>query len=391
LRKEQASQELDEELNGFLEMAAAEKMNQGMSRKDALRVVRLERGSLDVTKEVVRAAGWEFLVETTWQDLRYGLRALRKKPSFAIIALLTLTLGLGINCAIFTVVNAVLLRPLPYPDSERLVLVQRHFPEVTFPVTSATKFLFWREHVRGFETMAGYTFASSGVNLTGVGEPERLHSLRVSVDFFRTLGVQPVLGRGFTAEEDRPGGPNAVVLSHAVWQRRFGGDSEILGRAIRLGGQLWTVVGQFEEHLQDLQLNRSADVRSQKITGGEGHAPDSDSCHQTDAAIACTVSEKAKEEKGQGYWRKRFSEARYKIDIAENERDILQRELGVLLLQYDPNPAKAMRENVTRKEINEHRKAIEDREREITELRVALTDLEDELRHAAGPPGWSRE
>src|SRR5205823_3917541 len=221
--KERVEREFDEELTDFLRMAAEEKTKQGMSPKDALRAVRLERGSLEIAKEVVRSGGgWESFVETCWRDLRYGLRVLRKSPGFATIALLTLTLGLGINCAIFTVVNAVLLRPLPYPDPARLVLVQRHFPEGTFPATSATKFLFWREHVRGFEAMAGYTFASSGVNLTGAGGPERLHSLRVSADFFRTLGVQPVLGRGFTAEEDRPGGPNAVVLSHALWQRRFG-------------------------------------------------------------------------------------------------------------------------------------------------------------------------
>jgi predicted permease len=242
-RKERVNQELVEELNGFLEMAAEEKMKQGMSRKDALRAVRLERGSLEVTKEVVRAAGWECLVETWWQDVRYGLRMFRKNPGFTAVALLTLTLGLGVNCAFFTVVNAVLLQPLPYPDSERLVLVQRQFPDGLYPATSSTKFLFWREHARGFEAMAGYTFASSGVNLTGTGEPERLHSLRVSADFFRTLGAQLFLGRGFTDDEDRPGGPNAVVLSHNLWQRDFRGDSGIVGRTIRLGGQLCTVVG----------------------------------------------------------------------------------------------------------------------------------------------------
>src|SRR5882762_5999917 len=244
-RKDQVGQELDEELRGFLEMEAAEKMKQGMSRKDALRAVRLERGNLEGTKEVVRSARWETFVETCWRDFRYGLRVLRKSPAFTLIALLTLTLGLGINCAIFTVVNAVLLRPLPYPNSERLVFVQRHFPEITFPATSVTKFLFWREHSRDFESMTayGFAFSGSGVNLTGAGEPEHLRSLRVSADFFRTLGVQPVLGRSFTEDEDRPGGPNAVVLSYVLWQRRFGADSRIVGRPIRLGGQLWTVVG----------------------------------------------------------------------------------------------------------------------------------------------------
>jgi putative ABC transport system permease protein len=242
-RKNQVDRELDEELGAYVEMAIEDKMRQGMTRQDALRAVRLERGGVELTKEVVRSGGWESVLETCWRDLCYGLRVLRKSPGFTLIALLTLTLGLGINCAIFTVVNAVLLRPLPYPDAERLVLVERHFPEITFPGTSLTKFIFWREHSRDFESMTAYGFAFSGVNLTGAGEPEHLSSLRISADFFRTLGVQPVLGRGFTEDEDRPGGPNAAVLSYALWQRRFGRDTGILGRAIRLGGELWTVVG----------------------------------------------------------------------------------------------------------------------------------------------------
>src|SRR5947199_9314249 len=258
--KERSEREYHEELTDFLRMAAEEKTKQGMSPKDALRAVRLERGSLEIAKEVVRSGGgWEAFAETCLRDVRYVLRVLRKNPTFTLIALLTLTLGLGINSAIFTVVNAVLLRPLPYPNSERLVLGQRHFPEITFPTTTVTKFLFWREHSRDFESMTAYGFAFSGVgvNLTGAGEPEHLHSLRVSADFFRTLGVQPVLGRSFTAEEDRPGGPNAVVLSHALWQRRFGEDRGIIGRAIRLGGQLSTVVGGASENFT---FNPAADV-----------------------------------------------------------------------------------------------------------------------------------
>src|SRR6266480_488023 len=116
LGKERAGQELDEELHGFLEMAAEEKMNQGLSRQDALRAVRLERGSLEVTKEVVRTAGWESFLETCWRDMRFAARRLWKNPGFTVVAVLTLALAIGAHSAIFSVVNSVLLQPLPYKD-----------------------------------------------------------------------------------------------------------------------------------------------------------------------------------------------------------------------------------------------------------------------------------
>ena len=186
-RKEKVCQELDEELDGFLEMAIEEKMKEGMSRQGAGRAVRLERGSFEVAKELVGSTGWESFVETIWQDLRFGLRMFRKNPGFTSVALLTLALGIGANTAIFTVVNGVLLNPLPYPHPEQMVSLAETLPPYPQFAISYPNFLYWARMNRTFQAMAAYR--QNNFNLTGSGEAQRVKATQVSAAFFPLLGV----------------------------------------------------------------------------------------------------------------------------------------------------------------------------------------------------------
>jgi predicted permease len=182
-------------------------------------------------------------MNTLLQDLRYGARMLMKNPGFSLIAVLTLALGIGANTAIFTVVNAVLLRQLPYPQAERIVAVGAQFRSSPLNAVDDPRFLFWYEHQQSFEALAAHLGMGGGVNLAGDGLPEFVPARRVSVDFFRALGVAPVLGRSFTPEEDRNGGAKVAVLSDALWQRRYGGDRNLIGQTIALNGRGYTVIG----------------------------------------------------------------------------------------------------------------------------------------------------
>lgn len=178
-----------------------------------------------------------------WQDLRYGTRMLLKNPGFTIVAVIALALGIGANSAIFSVVNTVLLRPLPYTDPERLVMVWEDRTAKGYPrdTPAPANYVDWRDQNQVFEGMAA--IATHSLNLTGAGEPERLEGKRVSANFFNILGVEPLLGRGFLPEEDEPGAARVVVLSHGLWQRRFGSDKAILGKSLTLNGVGHEVVG----------------------------------------------------------------------------------------------------------------------------------------------------
>jgi putative ABC transport system permease protein len=183
------------------------------------------------------------MMNTLWQDMRYGFRMLWKKPGFTIVAILALALGIGANTAIFSVVNAVLLRPLPFADPERLVIVWMDNRQMGMKedIHSYPNFLDYREQNKVFESMAAYRPAS--LNLTGTGEPERVMGAASTADFFNVMRVAPVAGRVFTAEEDQTGHDSVIILSHGLWQRRFGGDKTIVGQSVALTGASRTVVG----------------------------------------------------------------------------------------------------------------------------------------------------
>ena len=259
-RKEQADQELNEELGAYLEMAAEEKMKQGMSRRDAVRAVRLERGGLELAKEVVRSGGWEFFVETCWQDLRYALRILRKSPGFTTVTVLTLALGIGATTAMFSVVDGVLLRPLPYPQPGGLVEVGLDLPGINqfnWPLCPEDYFTF-REQSRTFQDIGlyytGFGASLYSANVSGVGRPEHVPALGVTDEVLPILGVTPLLGRSFTRADDEPGSSDTVMITYGYWRSKFGGDRSVIGKAIDVDGKPTTIIGVLPERFRFLDM-----------------------------------------------------------------------------------------------------------------------------------------
>jgi predicted permease len=181
-------------------------------------------------------------MRTLIQDLRYGLRQLRRNPGFTAVAVVTLALGIGATTAIFTVVNTVLLNPLPYPDADRIVNVGRSNVNGRYsdnlPMVS-----FWLQNNPGFEDLAAYGEDASSLNLSGGDRPELAEALKVSRNYFHLLSATPLLGRTFSAAEDQPGGANVLLMSFGLWQRRFGGDASVVGESITLGGASYAVIG----------------------------------------------------------------------------------------------------------------------------------------------------
>jgi len=250
-RKEQIDRELDEELRAYQEMATEEKIKQGMSRRAALREVRLERGSVDAAKEVVRSGGWESFVHTCWQDVRFAARMMRKSPGFTFVAMLTLALGIGGNTAVFSVMNTVLLRYLPLPNPQQLVFLR--LPNATpdgvsttgdgdrsfsYPVFEALR----KERAVFSDLMAYVPLAVDEVAVRIGGDPEEAEGDMVSGNFFSGLGVSFTRGRGF-ALEDETAHASVVVLSYSYWTTRFGRSPSAIGQTIYVKGVPFTVIG----------------------------------------------------------------------------------------------------------------------------------------------------
>jgi predicted permease len=177
-------------------------------------------------------------------DLRHSIRLLIKTPGFSVIAIAALALGIGANTAIFSVVNTVLLQPLPYPEPDRIMRIQRVYKSGDIsPSTSIPKFMAWKNNNQTFDSMAIYDFAGPGLNLGSGDHPQQVKGIHVSEEYFRVFGVTPAQGRTFLAQEDQPGGPKAALVSSTLWQNRFGSDPSLVGKPIILGGDPYTVVG----------------------------------------------------------------------------------------------------------------------------------------------------
>jgi putative ABC transport system permease protein len=252
LGKQRTDLDLDQELGAYLDLLADDNARSGMSREEALRQARRELGSMDQIKENVRDIRTGVSMDNLLQDVRYGLRVLKRNPGFAATAILTLALGIGATTAIFSVVDAVVFKPLPFPNAARLVRIRSLIAESDAGgVASYPDFLDWRARSHGFESMAAYRTDDS--NLIGPHDPIHLQGAVVSAQMFSLLGVSPALGRSFLPAEDRPaaaGGADPVVLSYGLWQRQFGSAASALGRGIQLGEHLFTVIGVMPQGFQ---------------------------------------------------------------------------------------------------------------------------------------------
>jgi putative ABC transport system permease protein len=248
--------DFSQEIREHLEEKIDELVASGMSRKEATQAARRDFGNATLIEERGREV-WQWpSVESFIADVRYALRMLRKNPGFTVVAVLTLALGIGANTAIFSVVNAVVLRPLPYSHSDRLVWIAESIPALKSEAATGGDYVDWKDQNHTLDRIAAYDTVyrgslsegaggagSADFNLTGHGTPARVHGAFVSASFFATMGLEPQLGRAFTENEDQPSGPHVVLLTHSFWQQDFGSDAHVLGQTVNLDATPYTVIG----------------------------------------------------------------------------------------------------------------------------------------------------
>jgi predicted permease len=257
-RKQQVESRLDDELRAYVEMVIDEKIAAGMSPSEARRTALAEIGGIEQVKQSVRDHRAGTAIELLWQDARYALRQLRRNPAFTITAVLTLGLGIGATTSIFSAVYALLLRPLPYPEANRLVYLSSRFPAWYSEGTMDPDFTAAQEGTKSFEQFAGYRWTNS--NLTGAGDPVRIDWVGVTANFLPMLGVHPQLGRNFSSNEDRLDGPPVILLSHRLWESQFHSDPKVLGKAVTVNGKVQTIIGVLPAHFSFPSLTLEPDV-----------------------------------------------------------------------------------------------------------------------------------
>jgi predicted permease len=250
LRRRRHEEELEEEIREHLARQIAERRKAGLSEAEAERAARRDLGNIEQAKEQVRDGHPGAWLDQLQRDLRFGVRSMTRRPGFTCLAVLTIAIGIGATTAIFSVADSVLFKPLPFPDADRLVAVWEARPNMNRPRMEAAplNYVDWAREAESFEALAAYFHDAS--DLTGTGIPEQLPFAGVTPNFMSMLGVRPLLGRWFEAPEGARGQSPVTILSYGLWQRRFGGDPGMVGRAIRLGGQPHTVVGVMPQGFQ---------------------------------------------------------------------------------------------------------------------------------------------
>ena len=240
-RAKRLLKELDREIREHIELATQENIERGMSPEEARYAAMRKFGNVTRVKEDTKDVWSMVWLEQLAQDIRFALQQLRKSPAFAAVAILTLAFGIGAKTALFSIVNGVLLNPLPYPQPEQLVEVAAKSLPFSESSMSYPNLLDWIRENRSFTAIAGYR--ANPVTLTGSGDAQHITGMRVSASFFSLLGVKPLIGRNFTADEDQQGAAPVVILSQGLWKSKFGSSAEILGKALTLNGKAYTVVG----------------------------------------------------------------------------------------------------------------------------------------------------